>query len=96
MDDKLAINIMIAERRYPMKIDRGDEEKIRRAAKILNERILQYRQAYAGKDIQDFMAMSALEFVMKMHDLMDNQDMDPAMKQIEQIKGELANYLAKI
>lgn len=96
MDDKLAINIMIAERRYPMRIDRGDEERIRRAAKILNERILQYRQAYAGKDNQDFMAMSALEFVMKMHDLMDNQDMDPAMKQIEQIKGELANYLAKI
>jgi cell division protein ZapA (FtsZ GTPase activity inhibitor) len=95
MDEKLTINIMIAERRYPMKIERGEEERIRKAAKILNERILQYRQAYTGKDSQDFMAMAGLEFVIKMLELMDNQDIDPAIKQIEQINNELAAYIDK-
>lgn len=95
MDEKLAINIMIAERRYPMTIERGDEEKIRRAAKILNERILQYRQAYTGKDNQDFMAMSALEFVINLLKLTEQQDIDPAIRQIDQINNELASYLDK-
>jgi cell division protein ZapA (FtsZ GTPase activity inhibitor) len=95
MDEKLPINITIAERRYPMRIERKEEEKIRKAAKIINERILQYRQVYTGKDNQDFMAMSALEFVMKMIDLMENQDIDPAIQQVDQINEELKTYLAK-
>jgi len=96
MDEKLPINITIAERRYPMRIERVEEEKIRKAAKIINERILQYRQVYTGKDNQDFMAMAALEFVMKMIDLMENQNIDPAIQQIEQINEELKSYLTKI
>ncbi|MBN2263527.1 MAG: cell division protein ZapA [Prolixibacteraceae bacterium] len=96
MDDKLAINIMIAERRYPMTIDRGDEEKIRKAAKILNERVLQYRKAYTGKDNHDFLAMTALQFVIKMLELSENQDVDPFIRQIEQINSEVEKYLGNI
>ncbi|HKM93244.1 MAG TPA: cell division protein ZapA [Prolixibacteraceae bacterium] len=95
MDEKLAINIMIADRRYPMTIKHGDEEKIRKAAKILNERILQYRQTYAGKDNHDYMAMSALQFVIEMLKLTEQQDIDPAIRQIDQINNELASYLEK-
>ena len=95
MDEKLVINIIIAERRYPMTIERGNEEKIRRAAKILNEQILQYRQTYAGQDNQDYMAMSALDFVLKMLKLTEQQDIDPAIRQIDQINNELANYIEK-
>ena len=96
MDEELAINITIAERRYPMRIKRSEEEKIRKAAKIINDRILQYRQRYTGKDNQDFMAMSALQFVIQFIDLMENSDIDPAIKQIEELNNELSQYLMKI
>ena len=96
MDEELAINITIAERRYPMRIKRNEEEKIRKAAKMINERILQYRQRYTGKDNQDFMAMSTLEFVIRLLDLMEQTDIDPAIEQIGEINQELARYLAKI
>ena len=95
MDEELAINITIAGRRYPMRIKRNEEEKIRKAAKIINDRVLQYQQRYTGKDNQDFMAMSALQFVIQYIDLMENTDIDPAIKQIEELNDELAKYLLK-
>ena len=42
-----------------------DEERIRKAAKLINERVVQYKQRYSDKDTQDFLAMAALQFVIK-------------------------------
>ena len=58
MDDKLSININIADRMYPLRIDRKDEENIRKAAKIINDKVVQYKQKYASKDLQDWLAMA--------------------------------------
>ena len=96
MEDELSINITIADRRYPMRIKRSEEEKIRKAAKIINERILQYQERYIGKDNQDFLAMSAVQFVVQVLDLMQDIDKDPIIEQIEQMKVELDKYLAKV
>ena len=37
MDDKLTIRVNIVDRYYPLKIDRKDEEKIRKATKKIND-----------------------------------------------------------
>ena len=63
MDDKLSIKVNVADRYYPLKIERKDEEKIRKAARLINEKVLQYKQRYLDKDVQDFLAMAALQFV---------------------------------
>ncbi len=94
MDEDLTINITIADRRYPMRIKRNDEEKIRKAAKIINERILQYRQMYSGKDSQDFMAMSTLQFAIELNDFIENADVSPVIKQLEDINEGLNKYLS--
>ena len=66
MDDKLSIRVNVADRYYPLKVERDDEEKIRRAARLINEKVLQYKQRYTDKDVQDFLAMAALQFVIKL------------------------------
>jgi cell division protein ZapA len=66
MDDKLSIKVNVADRYYPLKVEREDEEKIRRAARLINEKVLQYKQRYTDKDVQDFLAMAALQFVIKL------------------------------
>jgi len=76
MDDKLSIKVNVAERFYPLKIDRKDEEKIRKAAKLINEKVLQYKQHYPEKDNQDFLAMAALQFVIRMLDCESHQSVD--------------------
>ncbi|HNR43013.1 MAG TPA: cell division protein ZapA [Bacteroidales bacterium] len=71
MDDKLSIRVNVADRYYPLKVERENEEKIRKAARMINEKVLQYRQRYSDKDIQDFLAMAALQYVIK---LTENED----------------------
>ena len=59
------LKVNVAERYYPLKVDREDEEKIRKAARTINEKVLQYKQRYTDKDVQDFLAMAALQYVIK-------------------------------
>ena len=72
MEGKLSIKVNIAERYYPLKIERVDEEKIRKAARTINEKVLLYKQKYIDKDTQDFLAMAALQFVIK---LMEDEEL---------------------
>jgi cell division protein ZapA len=66
MDDKLSIRVNVADRYYPLKVERENEERIRKAARMINEKILQYKQKYADKDVQDFLAMASLQYVIKL------------------------------
>ena len=66
MDDKLSIRVNIADRYYPLKVERENEEKIRKAARMINDKVLQYKQKYTDKDVQDFLAMAALQYVIKL------------------------------
>ena len=66
MDDKLSIRVNVADRYYPLKVERENEEKIRKAARMINEKVLQYKQRYTDKDVQDFLAMASLQYVIKL------------------------------
>lgn len=56
------INVMLAERLYPLSIEPSEEATVRLAAKMINDKIKSYQQLYAAKDKQDFLAMIALTF----------------------------------
>ena len=95
MDDKLSIKVNLAERFYPLKIEVNDEEKIRKAAKIINEKVLQYKQKYEDKDTQDFLAMAALQFVIKMIENEQKGDSAPFIDNLKDLEEELSAYLKK-
>jgi len=84
MDEKLSIKVNVADRYYPLKIDSKDEEKIRKAAKLINERILQYKQRYSDKDIQDFLAMAALQYVIKVIEFEEKPDESPVLEELKE------------
>jgi cell division protein ZapA (FtsZ GTPase activity inhibitor) len=87
MDDKLSIRVNVADRYYPLKVEREDEEKIRRAARLINEKVLQYKQRYTDKDVQDFLAMAALQFVIKLseeEERLNNDYLPDALKELTQ------------
>lgn len=93
MDDKLSIKVNLVDRYYPLKIDSKDEEKIREAGKIINEKVLQYKQRYSDKDTQDFLAMAALQYVAKLLELEKNQDALQLAQSIKELNEELEVYL---
>jgi len=93
MEEKLSIRVNVADRYYPLKIDRKDEEKIRKAAKMINEKVLQYKQRYTDKDTQDFLAMAALQYVIKVIESDFNQDAPEVIEELKDLNDELENFL---
>jgi cell division protein ZapA (FtsZ GTPase activity inhibitor) len=59
---EISIKINIADRVYPLKVKMEEEEIIRKAAKLINERIKEYQENYAVKDKQDLLSMCVLHY----------------------------------
>ena len=93
MEDMLSIKVQIAERFYPLKIKRQDEEKIRKASKLINDKVLQYKQRYTDKDTQDFMAMAALQFVINLIDCEQQQNVVSLEEELGSLSSELDELL---
>ena len=60
--DEITINITLLDRPYRLSVARADEEKVRKAGSLINERIKYYSKHYAYKDGQDLLSMTALQF----------------------------------
>ena len=92
-DEPLSIKVQIAERFYPLKIKRQDEEKIRKAAKLINDKVLKYKQRYTDKDTQDFITMAALQFVINFLDCEKQQNVVSLEKELGVLSSELDELL---
>ena len=57
MADLIAATVVIADRSYRIKLDPKDEEVVRRTVKTINDKVVEYKTAFAGKDMQDYIAM---------------------------------------
>jgi cell division protein ZapA (FtsZ GTPase activity inhibitor) len=53
----IPVNILIGDRNYRLKVKAEDEEKLRKTVKLINEKIIEFKTNFAGKDMQDYVAM---------------------------------------
>lgn len=60
MESLIPINIVIADRNYRIKVSPSDEEVVRRTLKLINDKILEFKTEFAGKDMQDYISMVIL------------------------------------
>ena len=95
MDNGFQIKLQIAGRFYPLVIDRKDEEKVRKAARVINDKFGQYQQRYRDKDGQDFLAMAAFQFVLKLIDQEEKTSETPLITAIGELAGELEEFIQK-
>jgi cell division protein ZapA len=63
--DKIALKIIIAGRTYPLTIKKEEESAIRGAADRINSNIQKLQGSYAVKDMQDLLAMTALQIAVQ-------------------------------
>lgn len=56
-EELIPVNILIADRTYRIKTSPNDEESVRKTVKIINDKILEFKTHFAGKDMQDYIAM---------------------------------------
>lgn len=57
MESLIAATVVIGDRSYRIKIRPEDEEVVRKTIKTINDKILEFRTQFAGKDMQDYIAM---------------------------------------
>lgn len=61
-EEQISINVWLAGRSYRIRINADEEESVRNAVKIADDKIGELRTHYAGKDDQDFVAMCLLMY----------------------------------
>ncbi len=57
MSALIPVNIVIADRTYRIRTNASDEEIIRKTVSMINEKIIEFKIQFAGKDMQDYIAM---------------------------------------
>ena len=63
MQNLIPVNIIIGDRSYRIRIEPKDEETVRKVLKQINDKILEFKTQFAGKDMQDYISMVLLWFV---------------------------------
>ena len=61
MEDALIpVNIVVGDRTYRVRIEPHHEEVVRKTVKVINDKLLEFKTNFAGKDMQDYIAMVVL------------------------------------
>ena len=91
-EEVIPVNITIADRTYRVKIAPKDEEAVRKTAHLINQKMVEFKNAYAGKDMQDYISMVLLWFTTEQQKTGSNlYEIETAQKQIE----TLTNWVDK-
>ena len=86
-NDLIPVNIFIGDRSYRLKINCNEEEQLRKTVKTINEKIVDFKTNFAGKDMQDYIAMVLLWFATD-HEVASQADID-----LSSIKNKLSQLL---
>lgn len=62
MSELIAISALIGDRTFRIKIEPKDEEVVRKTLKSINDKILEFKSQFAGKDMQDYISMVLIWF----------------------------------
>lgn len=68
-DQLIPATIIIADRSYRIKIQPKDEEVVRKTVKTINDKIIEFKTMFAGKDMQDYVAMALVWYATEQNDV---------------------------
>ena len=84
-EELIPINIVIGDRTYRIKTLAKDEEIIRSTLKTINDKIIEFKTQFGGKDMQDYIAMVMIWYATQL-----SSDKDPLLEK------EIATALTKM
>ena len=95
MSNLIPISAVIGDRSYRIKIQPDDEEVVRKTLKMINDKIIEFRTLFAGKDMQDYIAMViiwfATEQLAQQAAGIENEEIEERMLKIESMLDEMLN-----
>lgn len=94
-DEMIPVNITIADRTYRVKVAPKDEEAVRKTAAMINQKMIEFKGAYAGKDMQDYISMVLLWFATEQQQSGQNlYELENVQNQIETLKNSIEKAIS--
>ena len=72
-EELIPINLLIGDRTYRVKIHPKDEEIVRKTVKTINDKVLDFKTYFSGKDMQDYIAMVLVWFATEQNAAISNE-----------------------
>jgi len=88
---KLSIKVVVAGRSYPLTIHESEKDKVLKAADDINKAIQTLQDNYAVKDMQDLLAMTALQLATKTGNKIERVEVPTDLTPIEQALEQLSS-----
>ncbi|MGB8194930.1 MAG: cell division protein ZapA [Chitinophagaceae bacterium] len=96
MQEMIPINIVIGDRSYRIKADPKDEEAVRKAVKTINDKIIEFKTEFAGKDMQDYIAMVLIWFATQVSAGGENAVLpDTLVSRLRQMEEQIDGIISK-
>ena len=95
METLIPITIVIGDRNYRIKVEPKDEEVVRKTVKTINEKIIEFKTMFVGKDMQDYVSMVliwyATELTGKETPILEQAQLTEKLSVIEKMINEQLN-----
>jgi len=91
-----SIKVNIAERTYHLTVDKKEEENVKKAARLIDQKIKDYAANFSFKDKQDLITMVALQFTTSfMNGEMqgDKEEMQAMTLRLQELDKKLDEHL---
>ena len=72
-EELIPLNLLIGDRTYRVRISPTDEEVVRKTVKTINDKLIEFKTQFAGKDMQDYIAMVLVWFATEQNATISNQ-----------------------
>jgi cell division protein ZapA len=95
-DELIPLNLLIADRTYRILINPQDEEVVRKTAKTINDKLLEFKTQFAGKDMQDYIAMVLVWFATEQNASISNKvNLDNVSSRLQTLEKMIDNALTE-
>ncbi len=89
METLIPVNIVIGDRNYRIKVAASDEEHVRKTVKTINEKVVEFKTQFAGKDMQDYIAMVLVWYATQVSTEQKNTSSGTDIRQLEDALQQL-------
>jgi cell division protein ZapA len=95
MQEMIPINIVIGDRTYRIRVNPEDEEVVRKTVKTINDKVIEFKTQFAGKDMQDYIAMVLVWFATQISAAQASDTLNPGIvEKLSSLEKQLDQVLA--
>ncbi len=93
MEELIPVNLVIGDRTFRVKVAPKDEEVVRKTLKIINEKLIEFKTQFAGKDMQDYISMVVLWYATQAQASADSGENAELSKLMQKMDAQLDHAL---